>query len=206
MSSRGNLIVISAPSGAGKTSLAAGVLKLVSRLEFSVSHTTRNARAGERHGVEYVFVSEEEFRESVRKQAFLEYARVHGHYYGTSREFVESMLEAGNDVLLDIDVQGARKVKEESPDSLMVFVFPPSLDALRQRLKRRGLDDNRIIEQRLRVAKEEITYYREYGYVIINEEMEKSVHELKSIILAARCGLKRQSHRAEHIIEKFLEE
>lgn len=203
--SKGNLIVMSAPSGSGKTSLAARVLQEVPQLRFSVSYTTRKPRRGERHGVEYFFVSAEEFKGMIRRRAFLEFAHVYGHYYGTSRAFVESVLQEGHDVLLDIDVQGAMKVKEKIPEALLVFVFPPSLEVLRTRLKGRGLDDDSIVEKRLQVARREIHYYKKYEYVIINEEMDESVAELKSIILAARCGLLRRMGRAQEIIKTFKE-
>lgn len=205
MSSEGNLIVLSAPSGSGKTSLARRVVEEVPGVKFSVSHTTRPPRRGERHGVEYFFVGENEFKEMIRRRAFLEHAHVYGHYYGTSRSFVDSMLKAGDDVLLDIDVQGAMKVKTKVPGAVMVFVFPPSLEVLRQRLKRRGLDDESIIEKRLQVAKDEISYYKEYDYAIINEDIKRSVHELECIILTARCVLRKRAGRAEEIVRTFRE-
>lgn len=205
MSSKGNLIVISAPSGSGKTSLANRVLREVPKLKFSVSHTTRKARRGERDGVEYFFVSTEEFEERIRQGAFLEYAHVYGHYYGTSREYVERELEAGNDVLLDIDVQGGLKVKELLPEAVLVFVLPPSFQALRERLRKRGLDDPEVIETRLQVARREIDYYREYHYVIINRDMDQALHELKSIIWAARCRTPRRRQEVDPIVQTFKE-
>ncbi|MBI4445192.1 MAG: guanylate kinase [Acidobacteria bacterium] len=202
MSSRGNVIVISAPSGSGKTSLARGVATLPD-LKFSISHTTREPRSGERHGTEYFFVSETEFLAMVQRQEFLEYAHVYGHYYGTSRGFVESTLNRGWDVLLDIDVQGALKVKTQVPDAVLVFVFPPSMQVLQERLRGRGLDDPEIIDKRLKIAADEISFFREYDYVIINEDIEKSILELKSIVLSARCRLKVRKQRAEEIAGTF---
>ncbi|MDA2923458.1 guanylate kinase [Acidobacteria bacterium AH-259-L09] len=203
MSNRANIIVISAPSGSGKTSLTNRVLKEVSGLEFSVSHTTRKPRRGERDGAEYSFVSEKEFQEMVRRDSFLEYAHVHGNLYGTSRAFVDAQLAAGNDVILEIDVQGAMKIKEKNPQAVLIFVLPPSLEVLEARLKGRGSDDESVIDRRLQIAKEELKYYRNYQYVIINREIEESLGKLKSIIIAARCGLRRQTEQAEEIIKTF---
>ena len=206
MLSKGNLIVISAPSGSGKTSLASRVVKEVPRLKFSVSHTTRKSRRGERHGVDYFFVSEQQFKGMVQRNAFLEYASVYGHYYGTSQTCVHSELEAGNDVLLDIDIQGALKVKERVPEALMVFLLPPSLQVLRTRLESRGLDDENSVEERLRIAQDEVNYYSNYEYVIINEDIEKSSLQLERIVLAARCRLTKQKGQAEEILRTFREQ
>lgn len=203
MSSKGNLIVISAASGSGKTSLAHRVLKEMPGLRFSVSHTTRKPRAGEKDGVDYFFVSTETFEEMIRKAAFLEHAHVYGNYYGTSSQFVESQLRAGHDVLLDIDVQGAMAVKKRMSEAITVFVFAPSYDVLSDRLRKRGLDDEAVIRARLDIARGEIRCYRDYEYVIINDDIENSVLELKSIVLAARCTMNRRRERAEEIIETF---
>ena len=219
MSNRGRLFIISAPSGSGKTSLAIRLLEEVSNLQFAVSHTTRRPRGQERHGVEYFFVSETEFETMIVEEAFLEHAHVYGNYYGTNLAFVESQLSSGTDVLLDIDVQGALKVKARRPETVLIFVFPPSFDELRSRLKRRSLDDRKVIEKRLNIAREEIQLYKEYGYLIINSEIGKSLNELKSIIMAARgepvkeddritaeyCEVENQIERAEKIILTFQE-
>jgi guanylate kinase len=219
MSNRGRLFIISAPSGSGKTSLAIRLLEEVSNLQFAVSHTTRRPRGQERHGVEYFFVSETEFETMIVEEAFLEHAHVYGNYYGTNLAFVESQLSSGTDVLLDIDVQGALKVKARRPETVLIFVFPPSFDELRSRLKRRSLDDQKVIEKRLNIAREEIQLYKEYGYLIVNSEIGKSLNELKSIIMAARgepvkeddritaeyCEVENQIERAEKIILTFQE-
>ena len=195
--------MISAPSGSGKTSLTSRVLKVVPRLKFSVSYTTRKSRRGEHHGVDYFFVSELQFKEMVQRNDFLEYANVYGHYYGTGQAFVDSELKAGNDVLLDIDIQGALQVKERVPDALMVFLLPPSLQVLRTRLESRGLDDENSVKRRLRIAQDEVNYYPDYEYVIINDDIEKSSLQLKLIVLAARCRLTKQKRRAEEIVKTF---
>jgi guanylate kinase len=206
MSSKGNLIVLSAASGSGKTSLAARLLQEVPPLTFSVSHTTRTPREGERQGVDYFFVTEAEFEAMIRADAFLEHAHVYGNYYGTSRQFVTSELEAGHDVLLDIDVQGAMKVKQAVPEAILIFVFAPSLAALRERLMKRGLDNPEVIERRLRIARDEIRYYDRYDYLVINDDIEKCVSELESIVCAARCTVGKRRESAERIVERFLNE
>ena len=219
MSNRGRLFIISAPSGSGKTSLAIRLLEEVSNLQFAVSHTTRRPRGQERHGVEYFFVSETEFETMIVEEAFLEHAYVYGNYYGTSQAFVQSQLSSGTDVLLDIDVQGALKVKERKSETVLIFVFAPSFDELRSRLKRRSLDDQKVIENRLNIARKEIQLYKEYGYLIVNSEIGKSLNELKSIIMTARgepgkqgdritaesCKVENQIERAEKIILTFQE-
>ena len=195
--------MISAPSGSGKTSLANRALEEIPKLRFSVSHTTRKPRPGERDRVEYIFVSEKEFEEMIGQGTFLEHARVYGNYYGTSRAFVDEQLSVGYDVLLDLDVQGAAQVKKSYPEAILVFVFPPSLEVLKTRLKNRGLDDPSIIDKRLRIAKKEIQRYTDYQYVIINREIEESLVELKSIIQVAGCRLEKRKDLAAQIIKTF---
>ena len=199
----GNIIVISAPSGSGKTSLTRRILKEVPGIRFSVSHTTRFPRVGEREGKEYFFVTEEAFQKMIRQDAFLEYAQVYGNYYGTSKLFIDSQLAGGSDVLLDVDVQGALQIKEMRSEAILILLFPPSFSELEDRLRSRGLDGVRVIAQRLEFARKELEYYKRYQYVIINRELEESRRELKSIILAARCNLVCRKMLAEEIIKTF---
>lgn len=205
MSNRGNLIILSAPSGSGKTSLAERVIPQLGNIRFSVSHTTRDCREGERHGHEYFFVSVPEFKKMITGGEFLEWAEVYGNFYGTSRQFVESQLESGCDVLLDVDIQGAFKVCKQMPESVLVFVLPPSYSALEERLRGRGLDNEEVIRTRLKKARDEIKAYKKYDYVIINRDLEQSVLELKAVILASRCILKNRLREAEPIVSTFLE-
>lgn len=201
---RGAIFVVSAPSGAGKTSLANRLILDTERLVFSVSHTTRAPRPGERDGVEYFFVESEEFEAMIRDEAFLEFANVFGTtYYGTSRDFVERELSKGNDVLLDIDVQGALQVKERMPEAVLVFVFPPSFGVLKERLLGRGLDGADDIEKRLKIAGQEIRHYRQYDYMVVNDDFERSIDELESIVAASRSRIIRNRERAETICRTF---
>lgn len=206
MSNKGNLIILSAPSGSGKTSLAHRLLKEQKDVSFSVSYTTRPRRTGEKEGIDYFFVSPRQFSEMVDQGAFLEWAFVYENYYGTSRSFVEERLQAGRDVLLDIDVQGARKVWQQVPEAVTVFVLPPSFHTLRERLVDRGLDDSEVIRKRLACAREEIQCYREYQYLIVNDEMERAVMELQSIIGAARCRVPNRQAQAAEIVKTFLDQ
>ena len=210
MSNKGNLIIISAPSGSGKSTLASGLFRQTKGVVFSVSHTTRKPRGGEKEGEDYFFVSDEnQFQNMIKEEAFLEYAHVYGNYYGTSRHFVESMLVSGNDVLLDIDVQGALKVKDLKPEALMVFVLPPSYQELEKRLINRGLDDPEVISRRLKIARDEIKEYKKYDYVIINNDLEQSIEDLKQIVLSARdsekCKAGHSWKEAESVVATFLE-
>ena len=208
MSNKGNLIIISAPSGSGKSTLARGLIRDIEDVVFSVSHTTRKPRGGEKEGEDYFFVPDErQFQEMIKEGAFLEYAHVYGNYYGTSCQFVESMLVSGKDVLLDIDVQGALKVKKLKPEALMVFVLPPSYQELEKRLMNRGLDDPEVIGRRLKIAREEIRYYKQYDYVIINIDLEKSIEALKQIVLSSRQAVKPEAgnswEEAETVVDTF---
>jgi guanylate kinase len=203
MGLNGNLIIVSGPSGAGKSTLATGVLKSVPQLRFSVSYTTREPRGEEQQGVEYFFVSREEFQSLIRGEDLLEWAEVHSNYYGTSRSFVDAFLQKGEDVLLDIDVQGARIIRQKRKEAIAVFILPPSYEVLRERLQRRSLDDGLVIEQRLKRAWEEIRYYEDYDFLIINEDRGSSVRELSSIILGARCRIAARIEFARSVLATF---
>ncbi len=203
MSNKGSLIVMSAPSGCGKTSLAKRALREMSDLTFSVSHTTRQPREGEREGVDYFFVLKNDFQKMVEQDDFLEHAHVYGNDYGTSRDFVDAKLAAGYDILLDLDVQGAAQVKERYPAAILLFVLPPSLEALQRRLRNRGLDDPGVIAERLKIARKVIEYYTNYQFVIINKEIEESLLELKSIVQVAGYRMERRKELAEEILKTF---
>ena len=190
----GNLFIVSGPSGAGKSALVERVLQSIRNVRFSISYTTRAPRGAEQNGVEYNFVGRDEFRELIDCKNLLEWAEVHGNYYGTSSRFVEDLLRKGEDVLLDIDVQGARTVREKRADAIGVFILPPSFQVLRERLEKRSLDDGliddgTIIEQRLKRACKEINHYPEYDYLIINRDLKSSTRELESIIMGVRCRI-----------------
>jgi guanylate kinase len=199
----GNLIIVSGPSGAGKSALALKVLESLPGLRFSVSYTTRAPRGSERDGIEYHFVDKSEFERLVESGELLEYAEVYGNYYGTSRECVDATLAGGDDLLLDVDVQGARSIRQKRPDSIAIFVLPPSFRVLRERLESRKLDKAYVIEQRLKIACSETVHYRHYDYLIINDDLAKSIDELRAIILGSRCRIKAQAEAAERIVATF---
>lgn len=202
-SERGKLIVVSAPSGAGKSSLAERVLKRVEGLHFSVSYTTREARGTEQHGVDYFFVSEAEFLGMRERGEFLESAEVHGNLYGTHEGTVEEMLSAGVDVMLDIDVQGAEQVRRRVPEAVLVFILPPSREVLEARLRARNLNESWDIERRLRNASIEVQLYERFDYVVINEDLDRALAQLEAIILGERGRPERQRNRIESIIATF---
>lgn len=179
---RGRLIVVSAPSGAGKTTLVHEIMRRRPEVRFSISYTTRPPRDSETHGKDYFFVGEQEFQEMVSRDAFLESACVFDHWYGTSRESVDTLLEQGATVLLEIDWQGAAQVRARAPDALGIFIFPPSREELERRLKGRGTDSEEVIRRRLREALTDMVHWKEFDYVVINDDVETSADEFEAIL------------------------
>ena len=182
----GNLFVVAAPSGAGKSSLVKALMELDARIQPAVSHTTRPPRGQEKHGREYYFVAPQEFDQMVLHDSFLEWAQVHGHRYGTSRQAIEERVAQGADVILEIDFQGAIKIKRIFANAVLIFILPPSWEELRSRLQRRGEDTAAVIELRLENAAVEMTQACEFDFVIINELFERAVFDLKTIVHAQR--------------------
>lgn len=182
----GNLFVVAAPSGAGKSSLVKALLELDSRVQPSVSHTTRAPRGQEKHGREYFFVSQPEFDAMVGANAFFEWAHVHGHRYGTSRKAIEERISQGSDVILEIDFQGAIQIKRIFANAVLIFILPPSWEELRSRLERRGEDAPDVIELRLKNAAIEMAQAHEFDFVIINELFERALFDLKAVVHAQR--------------------
>jgi len=185
--SRGRLFIVSAPSGAGKTTLCRNVVASLPQLKFSVSYTTRQPRPGETPGADYTFISREDFQSMIDRGEFIEWAEVHGERYGTSRQRLHELTCSGYDVILDIDTQGALQIKEKHSEGTYVFVMPPSMEVLRQRLRNRMTDSLQEIEKRLKRSVAEIKTYPEYDYVIINDTLEKAVREFEAIILSYRA-------------------
>lgn len=182
----GRLFILSAPSGAGKTTLCRRILSAFPDIRYSVSFTTRPPRNGETEGKDYHFISRQEFERMIRENRWAEWAKVHGNYYGTSADLLEEDLSKGRDVLLDIDVNGARQIIRRFPESMPIFIMPPSMDALRQRLKKRGSDPPEVIENRLRTAEKEIACSNEYRHVIVNDDLEETVEKLTALIKSYR--------------------
>ncbi len=185
---RGKIFIISAPSGAGKTTLCRAVRENFPDMQYSVSHTTRLPRLDETDGVDYFFIEDAAFRKKIEQGEWAEWARVHDHYYGTSQQFLEKCLSAGRDILLDLDVQGAIQMLEHYPDSITIFVMPPSMDALRRRLEKRGTDTPKEIEKRLANAQAEMDRKDLYRYVIVNDSLTAAVARLLSIVESCRKG------------------
>jgi guanylate kinase len=197
------VIVVSAPSGAGKTTVVARVLRDLGGIRFSVSHTTRRPRGAERDGVEYHFVDREAFLKLRDEGALLEWAEVHGNLYGTAVAEIERARAAGVDILLDLDVQGAAQVMRRIEDAVTVFILPPSYAVLEARLRGRGQDDEAAIRRRLAVAGREIDAFEQYDYAIVNEDLDASVEEVKSIVRAARCRVAVMRDQARAIERTF---
>ncbi len=199
---RGIIFVVSAPSGAGKTSLCKRLLTDLDSIVFSVSYTTRSPREGEVNGRDYFFITKEEFFKMVKENRFVEYAEVYGNFYGTSKEFIESNIDKGVDVLLDIDVQGAERILSYYSDAVGIFIFPPSFDELKRRLLKRGTDSTDTIERRLKIAREEIKKAFMYHYWIVNDEFESAYEMFKSIFLAERSRSGRLFLESEELLHK----
>ena len=185
----GTLFIISAPSGAGKTSLVAKLLESVSTIQASISHTTRPCRPGERDGVNYHFTDHRLFESMIADGVFLEYAKVFDHYYGTSEQWVKASLAKGIDVILERDWQGAEQARMQFPESRSIFILPPSMSALEARLNNRGQDNADVIKQRIGAAKEEISHYIDADYLIINDHFDIALSQLESIVMAQRCHI-----------------
>jgi guanylate kinase len=200
---RGLLFIVSAPSGTGKTTLVERLVQMLPNLRMSRSYTSRAARAGERNGVDYNFISREVFEQQIQRCEFLEWADVFGNYYGTAAADVERLLIGGQDVVLVIDVQGARQVKARAVDHTSIFVLPPSFQVLEQRLRGRSQDTEEQMQRRLQTARAEASAYIDYDYVVVNDDLEPTVLRLQEIIAAERSRMHRMKSVAEAIIQTF---
>jgi guanylate kinase len=178
---RGHLFIISAPSGAGKTTLTKAVLEQFPDMLYSISYTTRKPRANEQDGVDYHFVSKQDFKKEITKGRWAEWAEVYGNYYGTSDEFIKKSLSSGSDILLDIDIQGTLQILKHYPDSVTIFILPPSLNAIRKRLEMRGSDSKAVIEKRLVNASKEMAQKKMYRHIIVNDNLPEAIEELIAI-------------------------
>lgn len=201
---RGTLYIVAAPSGAGKSSIVNAVLARDPNISLSISFTSRKPRPGERHAEHYHFIDADEFKAMVAAGDFFEHALVHGDWKGTARQSVEPQLMGGRDVLLEIDWQGARQVRSRIPDAVSVFILPPSRAALEQRMRKRGQDSEEVIAQRLAAAREEMSHYGEFDYVIVNEDFETAVGEMCSIFTASRLRKDAQVARHARLITSLL--
>lgn len=199
----GALFIVTAPSGAGKTSLVRELVKDDDSLCISVSHTTRPRREGERDGVDYFFIDRDEFERKLAENTFLEHAEVYGHYYGTSREWVQQQREQGLDVILEIDWQGAEQVRKLDPTACSIFILPPSVETLRQRLETRALDDEKTIERRMRQARQELAQSRKSDYLVINEEFERALADIRAIIRSRHLRREEQQTRFANLMNSL---
>jgi guanylate kinase len=188
---KGKIFVVSAPSGTGKTTLCRLVQKEVADLCLSVSLTTRPPRQGEKDKVDYFFISPKTFEEYIKKNQLAEWAKVFGHYYGTLKKNLEETINKGRDIILEIDVQGGLQIKEKYPESILIFILPPSMKALKERLKKRQSEEEKSLTTRLKIAREEMKYLPQYDYLVINNVLKEAVDLLKGIVLAERAKIKR---------------
>lgn len=199
----GNLFIVSAPSGAGKTSLVRALLEINPLINLSVSYTTRNPRPGEIDGRDYHFVSRETFVAMMKNGEFLESAEVYGNLYGTSQRWIEKEIEQGRDILLEIDWQGAAQVRHLFPKSISIFILPPSIEALEQRLKGRGKDSDEVIARRMAAVRDDVAHVAEFDYVIINDNLNEALRELNSVAIAARVRGQAQMSRHQELINQL---
>ncbi|HJW24906.1 MAG TPA: guanylate kinase [Rhodocyclaceae bacterium] len=200
----GNLYVVAAPSGAGKTTLVKLLLQNEKTVRLSISYTTRLPRTGEENGREYHFVDVETFRRMIDQGDFLEWAEVHGNYYGTSKTWISNRMAEGSDVLLEIDWQGAQQVRKQFPEAIGIFVLPPSQEELERRLTGRGTDSRDIIDRRLAAARTEMRHVGEFDYVIINDDLERALDDLRAILRASRLRLKAQRIRHAALLDRLI--
>ena len=200
---QGNLFIISAASGAGKTSLVKKLLTLINDLTLSISHTTRNPRPSEIDGKDYFFVTNEIFAKMIKEDKFLETANCHGSFYGTSRNFVQEVRDAGKDIIFEIDWQGAKSIKAIFPEAISIFILPPSLKKLEERLIARGQDSEDTIKVRLSAAKSEMSHVNQFDYVTINDNFDDALEELQSIIMAKKLNTKHQKNNYQKLIDQL---
>lgn len=205
MTRRGNLFVISAPSGSGKTTLVRRLLDTLDDVQFSISFTTRSVRGSERDGIDYHFIAAESFRSKIEDGEFLEWAEVHGNLYGTSRIETEKVRAGGEDIVMDVDVQGASQVRKAQPDAVTLFIMPPSFGVLEERLRGRRQDSDEVIEGRLNEARHEIHHYKDYDYVLVNDSVERTSELFKAIVLAERMRPHLLQDRIRPILDTFKE-
>ena len=201
---RGKLFVIAAPSGAGKTSLVRALMQLRPTLRFSISYTTRKQRPNERHSHDYFFVDKAEFERMVAADEFLEHARVFDNYYGTSRKQVEQLLDEGQDVLLEIDWQGAQQIRRALPECRSIFVLPPSREALEQRLRARGTDSDEVIARRLRDSFADLSHWNEFDYIVVNDDFDRATGDLQAIVTGQGEHLRRDRAELRELLAKLL--
>ncbi|MDM8561143.1 guanylate kinase [Candidatus Parabeggiatoa sp. HSG14] len=202
--SKGTLFIISAPSGAGKTSLVQALIEMTDSLQISVSHTTRQPRQGEEHGVNYFFVAQDEFMQMLNSHLFLEHAQIYDNYYGTSQKWLTEQLNAGIDIILEIDWQGAQQIRRLKPDSVSIFILPPSRTALEERLHNRGKDSEAVIAQRLQGAMNEISHYVEFDYLVVNDDFSQALKDLQTIIYSQRLTQIAHAPKLEEMLEELL--
>lgn len=201
----GVLYVVSAPSGAGKTSLVKALVKeRMTNIQLSISHTTRPPRPREQNGVDYHFVSEQIFLAEVEKSTFLEHAQVFNHYYGTSQRWVQTQLAAGTDIILEIDWQGARQVRHLQPESVGIFILPPSRNTLEQRLRKRRQDTEEVIQRRLQKAVEEMSHYVEFDYLVVNDDFTRALDDLQAIVHGQRLKQLAQAQKLQTLLTNLL--
>ena len=205
MNSIGNLYIVSAPSGAGKTSLTTTLVNQIDHIKISVSYTTRPARPNEKSDIDYHFIKETDFQRMLEESAFLEHAEVYGCYYGTEKNWVQKQLKQGIDVLLEIDWQGAFQIKRLFSSAILIFILPPSMKALQNRLKKRSQDAPKTIAQRMHVAKVEMMYHRKFDYLIINDDFDTALMDLTHIVQAERLRSQRQQKIHANLLENLLE-
>ena len=203
MIKRGRLIVISAPSGAGKTTLVSALVQANPNLKLSISHTTRPIRPGEQDGLNYYFVTEDDFKRLLDSRDFLEYAKVYDYFYGTSKVWVEEQLKTGSDIILEIDWQGANQIKAMfKKEAIIIYILPPSLEILKERLTKRAQDNKEVIKKRLSKAREDISNYKEFDYLVVNDNLEIATKELMAIVTSLNLSIDKQRQNLKELIEK----